>query len=55
MVPAMVVTQAVVLCNKKPTLFECGPSHTACLCMAFRHRITSTSSAHELNRAAEYA
>lgn len=31
MVPAMVVTQATVLCNTEPTLFECGPSRTACL------------------------
>lgn len=30
-VPAMVVTQATVLCNTEPTLFECGPSRTACL------------------------
>lgn len=31
MVPAVVVTQATVLCNAEPTLFECGPSRTACL------------------------
>lgn len=30
MVPAVVVTQATVLCNAEPTLFECGPSRTAC-------------------------
>lgn len=31
LVPAMVVTQATVLCNKEPTLLKCGPSRTACL------------------------
>lgn len=31
LVPATVVTQATVLCNKEPTLYECGASRTACL------------------------
>lgn len=45
----------MVLCNKKPTLFECGPSRTACLCMAFIHRIATISSAHDKNWIAENA